>query len=103
MEKLANKIANKISAELNFDDEKRQVINYGIFGLIQLIVAAFFILVLGIIFGIAIEVLVMSITVILLRKYSGGAHVNSAEICTLISVIVCTIFPLVVKSLLLSL
>jgi len=102
MEKLANKIANKISDELKFDDEKRKVINYGIYGLIQLVVFIFSTLILGLILGIAIEALIMSFTASLLRKYSGGAHVSNIEICTLISVMVATIFPLLIKYFLLS-
>lgn len=103
MEKLANKITNKLALELNFDEEKRQVVNYGLYGLIQLITILFSTLILGLIFGIAIEALMMSFTGSLLRKYSGGAHVSDINVCTLISILICILFPLIIKFYLLSL
>jgi accessory gene regulator B len=103
MEKLAQIIANKISSELGFDEEKKDVITYGLTAIIQTIITLLIILIIGIISGALIEALLICFSVSLLRKYSGGAHVNSIEMCTSLSVIFCTIFSIICKYLLVSL
>jgi accessory gene regulator B len=103
MEKLAQIIANKISSELSFDEEKKEVITYGLIAIIQGIITIFLISVIGIIFGTLIEALLICLSVSLLRKYSGGAHASSIEICTALSVVYCTVFSILCKYILVSL
>jgi accessory gene regulator B len=103
MKKLAQIIANKISLELNYDEDKKQVIAYGLLGIIQFVVLVFFISSFGFVFGVAIEALIIFFSVSILRKYSGGVHSNSILICTIISVISCFGFSLIIKYLLLPL
>lgn len=97
MEKISFKIANKISSELNFDEDKRQVVQYGLLALVQLFFYVFFIVLIGIFFGVALEALVVLFSVSLLRKYSGGAHSDSIIVCTVFGVFFCLAFSIIIK------
>jgi len=101
MEKLAIRLANKISRELNYDDEKREIITYGLIALIQLVFTVFFVLVIGLLFGTPLEALIICFSVSFLRKYSGGAHVSSMGLCTFIGVAYSIGFSLISRYLLL--
>jgi len=100
MEKLAKKIASKISVSLNYDNEREQVITYGLIALIQITVTVLGVLVLGIIFKVPIEALIICFSVSILRKYSGGAHAGSIESCTVIAIIYSTVFAIISRFLL---
>lgn len=91
MEAIANKIANKIAVELHLDNDKRAVVNYGLIAMVQMIVLVGIALIIGFIFGVPIEVLIACFSVSTLRKYTGGAHANSIEFCTLTGIVVSTI------------
>ncbi|MEG2353012.1 MAG: accessory gene regulator B family protein [Clostridium sp.] len=89
MEKITNSIAQKISSELKYNDEKSQVIKYGMFILIQTIFSILLVGIIGALLGVMVESLIISFTGSILRKYSGGAHATSAERCTIMGVIIC--------------
>jgi accessory gene regulator B len=97
MEKLIQKLANKISVELNFDEDKRAVVAYGLIALIQLILFVFFITFIGFFLGIALEALTMLFSVSLLRRFSGGAHAGSFEVCTVSGIFFCLLLPFLAK------
>jgi accessory gene regulator B len=103
MEKIAQIIGNKIANELNFKEQKKQVIIYGLIALIQTVITFLMIIIIGLIFSILIEALIVCLSLSLLRKYSGGAHLSSIEICTAISVIFSILFSLLCKYILLTL
>jgi accessory gene regulator B len=85
---LSNNIGKKVASELNFDDDKREVIEYGVFIIIQTIFSISLIMILGKLFNVMIEALIISFIVSLLRKYSGGVHASSAGICTFLGTVV---------------
>ncbi len=87
MEKLAKKIADRLSAELNLDDEKKEVVAYGMAALFQTFSTLLFVFLLGLIAGIPVEALIICLCVSLLRKYSGGAHLSSMGLCTFCGVL----------------
>lgn len=89
MEKIANDIADKVALELNLDNDRKEVIAYGTFALLQIIISIFLVSVLGWIFHVAFEALIVSFTVAILRKYSGGVHASSPNVCTFLGVVVC--------------
>ena len=102
MEKLARKLANEISKSLDYDDEKNQVIAYGLIAIIQMAVTVILVFILGLIVKAPVEALIICFSVSTLRKYSGGAHLNYIELCTSTGVIYCFIFSLISKYLLAS-
>lgn len=89
MENLSNSIANKVASELNMDNDKKEVIAYGTFALLQTFLSIFLVSIFGSIFHVAIEALIVLFTASILRKYSGGAHASSPGNCTSIGVIIC--------------
>lgn len=89
MEKLANKLATKSAKELNLDEEKKEVIAYGAFAIIQSVVTVILVIFTGWIFNVIIEALIVCFTVSILRKYSGGAHASSPNTCTFMSILIC--------------
>ncbi|WP_097026929.1 accessory gene regulator ArgB-like protein [Clostridium peptidivorans] len=89
MENLSNSIANKVAAELNMDNDKKEVIAYGAFALLQTFFSILLVSIFGFIFHVAIEALIVLFTASILRKYSGGAHASSPGNCTSIGVIIC--------------
>ena len=97
MEKLCNKIANKIALELNFDNDKKEVLAYGAFALLQMIVSLALVLIFGLIFHVAVEALIISFIVSILRKYSGGVHASSPSACLFIGTIICVGLAILIK------
>ncbi len=89
MENLSSNIANKIALELNMDNDKREVIAYGTFALLQTVLSIFLTITIGYLFHVAIESIIILFTVSILRKYSGGAHASSPANCTFIGIIIC--------------
>jgi accessory gene regulator B len=87
MEKLTNNIAVKISSELGLDNDRKEIIAYGAFAILQTTVSIALIVIFGLLFGVLPEALIVSFTVSILRKYSGGVHASSPRICTVIGTV----------------
>lgn len=84
IERICEKISRYISQELNFDDDKRAVINYGIFGLFQTGMCIILVILFGMFFNVTIEAIIVSFTISILRKSSGGVHAKSPMRCAVI-------------------
>lgn len=84
---LTNKLANKISSELNYDSEKSAVISYGIFAVIQILASLALVTLFGLLLGIVYEALIVSFSISILRQYSGGVHATKPSICLIIGTI----------------
>ena len=87
IEDICEKISNNIAQELNLDDDKKSVINYGIFAFIQIVICIGLVIVFGLIFNVVIESLIVSFTISILRKSSGGVHASSPGRCAIIGTI----------------
>lgn len=97
MERLTKNIAEKITLELELDSERKEVIAYGIFMLLQTILSIFLILIFGLIFGVWIEALIVSLAASILRKYSGGVHASSPGVCATVGTIVVILIALIIS------
>jgi len=97
MERLASRIANKIALELSYKDEQKQVIEYGLIALLQTLFMTAIVLLLGSLFNIVIESMILCFAISILRKYSGGAHAGSIASCTIIGVVICVVFGMAMK------
>ncbi|MBY0754311.1 accessory gene regulator B family protein [Clostridium sardiniense] len=97
VESISNKLADKIVKEVNGDEEKRAVIAYGIFGMLQIGISILLVIIFGIIFNILFKALIMSFTISILRKYSGGVHASTPNTCTVIGTLICIIIPLLIS------
>lgn len=100
MEKIARKLASNIAFSLGYDDEKEAVIAYGLIAIIQIILTVLLVLLFGILVGAPVEALIICFSVSILRKYSGGAHASNAELCTLFTVLYCTLTAVIAKKIL---
>ncbi|KOA20197.1 accessory regulator protein B [Clostridium homopropionicum DSM 5847] len=89
MNNLSHSIANKIASELKLDNDKKEVIAYGTFALLQTFLSIFSVSVIGYLFHVSFEATIVLFTASILRKYSGGAHANSPWKCTFIGLIIC--------------
>lgn len=97
IENICEKFSNYIAQELNFDDDKRSIINYGIFAFIQMGICIALVIIFGFIFNVTIEALITSFTISILRKSSGGVHAHSPERCAVIGTITCVGMALIAK------
>lgn len=86
-EKMAIKVGKNAKLFLNVDEEKEQIIIYGAINLFQIIFAILWVIIAGLFFGVFYEALIFTITVSILRKYSGGAHASSPSRCIIIGTI----------------
>jgi len=89
IEKLCKAIANKIALELNLDNDKREVIAYGAFAILHMLLSIILVIIFGALFNVLVEALIISLTISILRKYSGGVHASTPGICAAIGTIVC--------------
>jgi len=87
IENICEKISGYIAQELNLDDDKKSVINYGIFAFIQMVICIALVIIFGFIFNVIIEALIISFTISILRKSSGGVHASSPERCAVIGTV----------------
>ncbi|AKA69304.1 accessory gene regulator ArgB-like protein [Clostridium scatologenes] len=87
IEKMSVKIGRNAKLFLNVDEDKEQIIVYGAINLLQTIFAISWVIIAGLFFGVLYEALLFSITVSILRKYSGGAHASSPSHCIIIGTI----------------
>jgi len=90
MEKLCNNIAEKIAYELNYDKNKKEVIAYGMFALLQMTLSILLVILFGALFDVMLEALIM-------RKYSGGVHASSSAACIILGTVICIGQAIVIK------
>lgn len=88
IQKMCEHLSNKISGELNLGTDQSAVIHYGLFAIIQTVIAIFTEGVLGILLGVFIPTFIISLAGVILRKYSGGVHAQTPEECIVIGIIV---------------
>ena len=98
IENISKVIAKKVSLELNYDLEKEEVIRYGTYAIIQTLISIISVFIIGLIFRSAKEALVFLFTASILRKYSGGAHSESSNICTFLGILISTLVGILIKS-----
>ena len=97
LEVLSKKIGFKIANELSLDNEKGEVISYGIFAIIQMVYNILLVILFGAIFGVLIESLIVSFVIAILRKSSGGAHASSPGRCAVSGTFVAIVIGLISK------
>lgn len=100
MERAVRRLASKIAASMGFDAEREAVIAYGLIALVQILITFALVIVFGLLVGAVVETLIVCLSVSFLRKYSGGAHADDADFCTVLTVIICTLAALAARALL---
>ena len=88
---LSRNISNNLKKELNLDEDKRSIIEYGIFSFLHMVVSILLVGIIGFIFNVMIEALIVSFTGAILRKFSGGAHASTSMNCDILGILICVI------------
>lgn len=88
---ISENIAGNLKKELDLEEEKYEVIEYGLHAFFHMALSILFIVIFGAIFGVLLESLIISFTIAILRKSSGGAHASTDLSCAIIGVIVSVI------------
>ncbi len=98
VEKISNKISNSITKELELDENKKSVVNYGIFAIMHTALSVGFVIVFGALFNVLIEALIITLTISILRKNAGGAHASSPGICAFVGTVLSVGMAIVIKN-----
>lgn len=88
IENLTNNIADKITLELGLDNDRKEIIAYGTFALLHTMLSIFLVVIFGLLFGVWLEALIISLAGSILRKYSGGVHASTPGICAFAGAII---------------
>jgi accessory gene regulator B len=91
IETLAHKIAKKIALQLDYDDDRKAVIAYGLIAILQMATIFIIITIIGILFDFWYECLIIFMGVGIIRKSTGGAHSKTMNGCIIISVLSVTV------------
>jgi accessory gene regulator B len=87
LETLAKNIAEKIALQMDFDEDKKAVIGYGLTAIFQMVTIFMIISVFGILFHFWYESILIFFGVGIIRKSTGGAHSETMNGCIIISVL----------------
>lgn len=96
IEACTNAIANYLAKELQFDQDKKEVIAYGMFILIHTLISIGLVVIGGLVFGVLVESLIVSFTIAILRKASGGAHASRPGICAFVGMVIAVGFAKII-------
>lgn len=100
IEKIATNIGKETRHILDFDDDTEEIVIYGAINVIQISVSFLLAAVIGFIFGVLYESLLFTITVSILKKYSGGAHASSPGHCLFLGSAISISFSLLISKVL---
>lgn len=92
LELLCKKISYTIKNQIEIDEEKRSIIEYGLFAFLHMGISILSILIVGSVFNVAIESLIISCIIAILRKFSGGAHASTPINCAIVGILI-SVFP----------
>lgn len=97
MEAWVRKRVSKMALALGYDAEKEAVVAYGMIAIVQVLITLLLVIVFGLLVGAVVEALIICLSVSMLRRYSGGAHAFSADFCTVLTVVYCTLASLLAR------
>ena len=97
IEKICKNISDKLQSELNLDDDKKSIVEYGIFALFNMGISILLVALTGLLIGVIVESLIISFTGAILRKFSGGAHASTSISCSILGVIISVLPAKVIK------
>jgi accessory gene regulator B len=98
LELICKNISNNLKNQLNLDEDKTSIIEYGLFAFFHMSISILLVAIIGTIFNVMIEALIISFVVAILRKFSGGAHASTAFNCAVVGVLVSVIPAYITKN-----
>ena len=97
VEQISLNLAKRLGNKLDKNEEEIAVLNYGLFFLIHTSIAIVLTLLVGIVLGIFTEIMIISISASLLKRYSGGVHSSSPNRCVISGLILSVIASFISK------
>ena len=88
VEKLSKNITKNIENQLALDNDRASIIEYGLYAFFQMGIAILATAIIGAIFNVMIEALLISFVIAILRKSSGGVHASTSINCTIVGALV---------------
>lgn len=98
LELLSKKLSNYLKFELNFDEDKRSIIEYGIFSFLHISISILVVAIIGYFLKIIVEALIISFIISILRKFSGGAHASTSINCEVLGVLIAIVPAYIIKN-----
>ncbi len=95
--KISLNLSTKLGNRLNKDYEEIEVLNYGLFMIIHTIAGMILTVLVGIITGLTMEIVIITITGALFKRYTGGAHASTPERCLIIGIILSLFLSILTK------
>ncbi|GAA0761357.1 accessory gene regulator B family protein [Clostridium sartagoforme] len=99
LELICKNISINLKNQLNLNEDKASIIEYGLFAFFHMSISILLVAVIGLIFNVMIEALIISFVVAILRKFSGGAHASTALNCAIVGVLISVIPAYITKNL----
>lgn len=97
LEDFSRKIAGNIKNNLDLDEDRTSIIQYGLHAFFHMALSIIMVMIVGAIFNIMIEALLVSFVISIFRKYSGGAHASTSVNCAIIGVIISVVPALIIS------
>lgn len=98
-ETISKSIAQVVARELQLDQDRKEVIAYGMYALVQIMFSIVLVIILGLLFDRLLEALIVSFATAILRKFSGGIHTSSASTCAYLGALLAIVIALIMGSL----
>lgn len=97
VEKLSKNITKTIENQLDLDNDRASIIEYGLYAFFQMSISILITAIIGAIFNVMIEALLISFVIAILRKSSGGVHASTSINCTIVGALVAVTPAYVIK------
>lgn len=99
IEKISLNLSDKLGTKLNKTSEEKAVLNYGLFVMIHTSIGVIITFFVGLITGMVLEMMIISITTAWMKRYTGGVHATTPERCAIIGVLLSLILSIVSRNL----
>ena len=86
IQELSTRVAKWLEQEGASSSEDKELFSYAVYSLLFGLLPIFVVTLLGIVFGMLKEGLLMITPFMLIRKFSGGFHLNSPKLCIILSI-----------------
>lgn len=97
IEKIALNLSTRLGNKLDKGEEEKAILNYGLFIIMHTFIGIIITLLVGLITGMLIEILLITITSALFKRYTGGVHASTPEICLITGVILSLILSILCR------
>ncbi|MGL5694689.1 MAG: accessory gene regulator ArgB-like protein [Peptostreptococcaceae bacterium] len=95
VEHISLNTSKKLGERLKKNEEEIAVINYGLFFILHTLIAIIATFITGMLFNVLLEIMVISLSAAMLKRYSGGVHSSTPNRCVLSGLILSLILSFI--------